>query len=184
MSASTNEEDMIRSKIVEYSGFINNVLLPEKKTLELEYQKIQTEINEYQDLQNEISNLLCNDNNRSSESTSDGDSSNNDIETKKIAAATTTSESVMTTKVDLGYETIYCDAVVSEPNSIYVHVGMGFHIELTLVEAIEFVKKRISYLQKGSLQTKKVKLQEVTSHIDESRKILFQLDRELQQMSR
>ena len=148
MSINNMKEDIL-SKIVEYSNFIENVLNPELRTLESEMEIIQSEMTEYQDLGKELNNQISIDN---------------------------TSNRVV--DVDLGYETIYCKAVVEDPSStIHVHVGMGFHVELSIVEAIEFVKKRINHLKIGPLSTKQTKISEVKSHIDSAKQILYQLDR-------
>jgi prefoldin alpha subunit len=141
--------DQIQSNILEYSKFIDNVLSPDLKSLVSEKTEIETEINDYKELGQQLRNL-----------------------------ATEAPEEIEST-VDLGYETIFCRAVAENPSTVFVHVGMGFHVELTLVEAIEFVTKRISLLETGRLSKKETKIQEVNAHIDSARQILIQLHHEL-----
>jgi len=45
------------------------------------------------------------------------------------------------TKVDLGCN-FYCEARVDDPSRIMISVGMGFFLEMTLTEALEFIKKK------------------------------------------
>jgi prefoldin subunit 5 len=85
--------------------------------------------------------------------------------------------------VDLGHKTIFCNAV-AKVDSIFVHVGMGFHAELTIPEAIAFVDKRISFLENDSLSGKERKVTKVEDHIVSAGGILSELERELQRASR
>ena len=58
------------------------------------------------------------------------------------------------TKVDLGCN-FYCQARVPDPTKIFVSVGLGFFVELTLDEALEFISKKDCELGGGfSLKAK------------------------------
>lgn len=83
----------------------------------------------------------------------------------------------METMVDLGHQLIYCNAVANL-ETIFVHTGMGFHVELTIQEAIPFVKKRISFLEKDVLKRKEARVREITQHIVAASAILDELTRE------
>ena len=48
--------------------------------------------------------------------------------------------------VDLAHEAVFCRAVADSVDRIYIHIGMGFHAELTVSEAEIFTKKRITFL--------------------------------------
>mmetsp|Transcript_58326 Transcript_58326/g.65227 ORF Transcript_58326/g.65227 Transcript_58326/m.65227 type:complete len:138 (-) Transcript_58326:96-509(-) len=81
-------------------------------------------------------------------------------------------ESIM---VDIGHKTIFCNAKVREPNRIFLHVGMGFHVEFTHSEACEFGKKRISFLRATKLKEKEIEIEEIKEHIQSTTIVLDQL---------
>ena len=56
------------------------------------------------------------------------------------------------TLVDISHQTIYCNATISNPRTVYVHTGFGFHVEFTIPEAIAFIDKRIQFLQNDILK--------------------------------
>ena len=51
------------------------------------------------------------------------------------------------TKVDLGCN-FYCQARIPDPTKIFVSVGLGFFLELTLDEALKFINKKDAELGK------------------------------------
>jgi prefoldin subunit 5 len=69
---------------------------------------------------------------------------------------------------------------VTNPKHIFVHVGMGFHIELTIPEAIKFVEKRIEFLKLHKLDSKESKIKEIQEHISSAALLLNQLQEEIQ----
>jgi prefoldin alpha subunit len=78
--------------------------------------------------------------------------------------------------VDLGWEKAYCEAIVSTAK-IFVDVGMGFHVELTALEAADFCQKRLAFLQR-KLQDRTAKLRKVENHATEVEEILDHLSNE------
>ena len=88
--------------------------------------------------------------------------------------------------VDLGYSTIFCNAKIkqgattTENPSLFVHVGMGFHVSMTPKEATEFCQKRIHYLQKVKLKPRQEKMVEIQSHIQSATMLLLQLQQEME----
>ena len=82
--------------------------------------------------------------------------------------------------VDLGHGTLFCNAV-GELDTIYVHVGMGFHVEMTVTEAIAFVKKRLSFLETNVLKRKEAQVREITDHIVTASAILDELTQQMHQ---
>jgi prefoldin subunit 5 len=146
----------IHQKMSEYSSFMNTVLRPDLKQAESKMQDVQTEIDEYEELGQRLGGL-------------------------EKALPSSQLESV----VDLGYKTVFCRAVARDPSrNIFVHVGMGFHIEFTISEAIQFVEKRIAYLKKDQLAAKDMKVKAVKTHIESATAILDQLSLELERTSR
>jgi len=81
--------------------------------------------------------------------------------------------------VDLGHGRVICRAIVEDTSTVYVHVGMGFHVEMLASEAVEFVEKRIALLQ-SVLPHRTQSLRRVQDHVQSTKQILQELDRELQ----
>lgn len=90
--------------------------------------------------------------------------------------------STTTTRVDLGHGKVLCKVTIDDPNTIFVNVGMGFHIELDTGQAINFVSKRIQFLRSNSLSRRTEKLQEVSRHLEEAELIISELSRELERL--
>lgn len=84
------------------------------------------------------------------------------------------------TMADLGEETIFCSAI-GKLDMIYVNVGMGFHIEMTVPEAIHFVQLRLTFLKNDVLKGKELRVQDITEHVMAASLILDELNQELQQ---
>ena len=81
--------------------------------------------------------------------------------------------------VDLGHKIAYCRAKIKNPQKIFVHVGMGFHIEMKLNEACEFIEKRIKMLETEILPLKVKDAQIVASHLENAIAILDALSKEM-----
>jgi prefoldin subunit 5 len=81
--------------------------------------------------------------------------------------------------VDLGFQMISCNAT-GNATKLYVHVGMGFHVEMTIEEAITFVRKRVNFLENDVLKRKERKVRETTDHIVVASSILEELTREME----
>lgn len=138
----------IRSRIDEYSSFISSTLRPQLEAAVKAREEVELDIKEYEALQAKLAN----------------------IEEKK-------GQSVKDRVVDLGHELIYCKAAIDNPSRIYVHAGMGFHVEMTIDEARTFVGKRIALL-KQSLELKTHKATTIAVHIEETILVLQQLGNE------
>ena len=161
-------QDEIRQKIEEYSTFIKTVLQPNFEHDELSYNIVKKDIDEYEELNNQLVAM---------------------IEDQEQPSSQTIAKHQQH-MVDLGYKTLYCKASIvddsSDPSSntpanrmIFIHVGMGFHIEMTLHEGVEFVAKRIQLLKEQKLIPMQHKLKETTNHIDSATSILRELQKEL-----
>ena len=138
----------IRSRIDEYSSFISSTLRPQLEAAVKAREEVELDIKEYEALQAKLAN----------------------IEEKK-------GQAVKDTVVDLGHELIYCKAAIDDPSRMYVHAGMGFHVEMTVEEARTFVGKRIALL-KQSLELKTHKATTIAVHIEETILVLQQLGNE------
>eukprot|EP00980_Cylindrotheca_fusiformis_P003446 scaffold770_cov109-Cylindrotheca_fusiformis.AAC.13 len=140
----------IREKMSEYSGFIEKILRPEYQLAKKLYQTAKQEIDEYKELQQCL--------------------------LKQQQQPTKQHEDV----VDLGFETMFCRAEATDMSKIFVHVGMGFHVEFTILEALKFVVERITFLEQNTLAAKERKMVEVGNHLDEAEIAFRQLATELQ----
>mmetsp|Transcript_26720 Transcript_26720/g.39520 ORF Transcript_26720/g.39520 Transcript_26720/m.39520 type:complete len:152 (-) Transcript_26720:302-757(-) len=78
---------------------------------------------------------------------------------------------------DLGFDTVLCRSVAHPAKKIFIHVGLGFHAEMTRNEGIDFCKKRISFLD-DLLSRRVTEASEVARHIESSLAILEELARE------
>lgn len=82
------------------------------------------------------------------------------------------------TQVDLG-SNFYVQAHIPDVSRIYVNVGLGIHIELTLEEALVFIDKRLKILnEKVSTSTKK------SAKIKGDIRYVYELLRQLQGLDR
>jgi len=66
--------------------------------------------------------------------------------------------------VDLGYQRISCKAI-GDVSKICIHVGMGFHVEMTIDESLKYVMKRLEFLQTIVLKRKEQKVNQTTQRI-------------------
>ena len=136
----------IEEKIEEYSKFVKQVLRPDLEKALHEKNLVENEISEYQALH------------------------------FQLTALDRSSDRPIEKRVDLGYSKLYCKAIVTKLSMIFVHVGMGFHVEFTLEEAIAFINRRIDYLRRV-LKTRNSNVEKIQRHIRESEMILDELSR-------
>lgn len=81
--------------------------------------------------------------------------------------------------VDLGHGKVLCRATIDDTSAFFVHVGMGFHTELSTEEALVYVEKRIKLLSSQVLQHRVAKSERVRAHIQSTERILDELSNEL-----
>ncbi len=142
----------LREKLEEYSTFLSSKLYPELKRTVAAREETEAEIKDYQELHAKLS-ILGN-------------------ETGKPLEA----------MVNLGYELVYCKAQVDDPSTVYVDVGKGFFVELTIEEALPVIEKRISFLQKEVLVKRVQDASRVASHLQSSLMIVEALSKHLQEI--
>jgi prefoldin subunit 5 len=82
--------------------------------------------------------------------------------------------------VDLGLNKIRCRAELVDPEMVFVHVGMGFHVQFTVPEAIQYIEKRLFFLREQKLKYWHTKLENVQVHIRSSTFLLDELSKELE----
>ena len=110
----------ITDKVAQYETFLNETLRTDLKSTLTLRDKIYQEQAEYLALRNSIN---------------------------AIKLAELVPGEPLKTKVDLGCN-FYCQARVPDPTKIFVSVGLGFFVELTLDEALEFISKKDGELGK------------------------------------
>jgi prefoldin subunit 5 len=138
-----------KKKMADYSTFIEKVLRPELNQARGSKLKVKTEIQEYIALR------------------------------QNLKIRETDNPEQFETSVDLGYGTMFCRAVAKDLSKIYVHIGMGFHVEQTIPEALQAIAKRIAFLENDVLVEKERKMKEVTQHLESAQLIFEELGREL-----
>ncbi|KAL7537828.1 hypothetical protein ACHAXR_008112 [Thalassiosira sp. AJA248-18] len=132
----TNE---LRGKITEYGNFISQTLQPQLQTAVDAKEGTEAEISEYVQLQNKLRDV-------ETAIISIGGNSSSSSSSKKESDAS------INTIVDIAHATIYCNATIPNPRIVYVNVGFGFHVEMTLREAISYIDKRVEHLEKNVLR--------------------------------
>ena len=110
----------ITGKVAQYETFLNETLRTDLKSTLTLRDKIYQEQAEYLALRNSI----------------------NAIQLVELVPG-----EPLKTKFDLGCN-FYCQARVPDPTKIFVSVGLGFFVELTLDEALEFIRKKDGELGK------------------------------------
>ena len=151
----TLDAEETRTKIEEYVTFLKNVLRPQyDEALEAE-NEVEMEITEYNNLQKMLRASFGNE--------QSGIVNDNGI------------------MIDLGHQKVFCRAtynISSDEQKVFVDVGMGLLIELTVNEAISFSDARIKIL-KRKLASRANKKQQIKQHVQQSEMILDELSREL-----
>jgi prefoldin alpha subunit len=122
-------------KVLKYESFVNEKLRKDISIQIAELDEIYSEIGEYLQLKDTIEKI------------SELDSNNKYIKTK----------------VDIGCN-FYANAVVRSDSKIFVAIGFGFFLELTLSEAVKFVDRKIIILKKR-VDELKIKISEIKADI-------------------
>jgi prefoldin subunit 5 len=167
-SASDNE---MEQRMKEYQTFLTSVLRPDLQRAQRDQQETTTEIRDYKELKEKLQ----------------------DLRTKSGTTGTTTM------LVDLGHEKVFCNAEISCSGAmkgndnvtsddsdaaavpplqmpfVYVHVGMGFHVQFTINEALVFVDRRIEFLESQVLKKRRARVDEVKKHVCTSEMILSEI---------
>lgn len=157
-AAVSHPHEEIQQKVAEYATFLRNVLRPDFDVLSQDVEATKQEIAEYNDLVDRLGKVQQ----RKQQSAMDG---------------------IVEERVDLGHEKVFCRATMDDPDHLYVHVGQGFHVELTIPEALEYVAKRVRFLSCDVLPYREAKVQKILDHIRSSEMILDQLQVELSRES-
>eukprot|EP00096_Caligus_rogercresseyi_P006023 TRINITY_DN22159_c0_g1_i1.p2 TRINITY_DN22159_c0_g1~~TRINITY_DN22159_c0_g1_i1.p2 ORF type:complete len:161 (+),score=39.12 TRINITY_DN22159_c0_g1_i1:49-531(+) len=115
------------SKVLKYESFVNDQLKPDLKYVLEKRDKIYSEISEFLALKNSV---------------------------LAIQSADLKPGQPLQTKVDIGCN-FYCNASATDPSKIFVEIGLGFYLELGLKEAIDYVDKKVTVLEKEAVSLTK-----------------------------
>ena len=107
-------------KVTKYEKFLNDQLKPDLKAVLEQRDKIYEEIAEYLSLKNSI---------------------------EAIKASELPKGKSLKTKVDLGCN-FYAKANVPNPEKIFIEIGLGFFLEMTHDEALNFIGEKTKLLEK------------------------------------
>mmetsp|Transcript_10158 Transcript_10158/g.30037 ORF Transcript_10158/g.30037 Transcript_10158/m.30037 type:complete len:165 (-) Transcript_10158:78-572(-) len=145
----------IRSKLCEYTAFVDGTLRPDLEAAVKDREGVESEIAEYEDLSSQLGML------------------------RKRTAGDEPLEST----VDLGHRVAFCRAEVEDPGTVFVHLGLGFHVEMTLDEAIRAVGERIKFLQDGPLRLRDDRAKNVAGNIEGAISIMEELNKKSLELS-
>jgi len=161
--AADNSE--LRGRITEYGNFISRTLQPQLQTAVDAREETEAEISEYARLQTKLRRILSE---QESITVGSGD--------RRSAAAP------INTIVDIAHGAVYCNATIPNPRTIYVDVGFGFHIEMTLPEAMAFIDKRINYLDTEVLKHRSNVAATVAKDVENALEMLEEFGEELAEL--
>jgi Prefoldin subunit len=156
----------LRQRIEECSRFIETVVRKDWEAADRDAQKVEDECEEYGDLKARLAGL---------QQQQPGPIADTDASTQAAPAVTPV--------VNLGHNRLFCRARVPDASFAYVHVGMGFHVQLTIPEALEFADRRLDHLNTVRAR-RRDKEARVRTHLRQSEAILDELTNELQRESR
>jgi prefoldin subunit 5 len=178
-AAADSGNNEMEQRMKEYQTFLTSVLRPDLQSAQRDEQETATEIRDYKELKEKLKELRT--------------------------RGTTAGTSTTTMLVDLGHEKVFCNAEIeisssgrtiiatkedSQDNAsnaagpaaapsmlpfVYVHVGMGFHVQFTIHEALVFADRRIEFLENQVLKKRRVRLDEVKKHVSTSEMILSEI---------
>jgi prefoldin subunit 5 len=148
MADTEPEAKEIQQKIEQYSLFVKDVLEPDLDLAKKASKEVQQEIQDFQELRTQL---------------------------QKRQQSSDDKPSIEPSLVDLGHNKVFCRASADDISTVFVNVGMGFHAELLIPEALVFVEKRIRFLQDQVLSRRVSRTKQVEQHILSSEAILDQL---------
>jgi hypothetical protein len=157
----------LRRQISEYGTFVERTLRPQLQTAVEDREETEGEISDYLLLRDELLRLLL-------LPVADATTGGNGNE-----AASSSSSPIIRAVIDISHASVYCDVVVPNPRTIYVDVGLGFHVEMTPTEAVSFVDRRVEYLEKNVLRHRLEVASTVARDVENALELLEELGGEL-----
>ena len=154
MSPSDNID--LKQKVTEYGAFITKTLQPQLQQAVEAREEVERDISEYHALQASLVQI---------QDELKGEDGNQPIETY----------------TDLAHGAVYCRARLSNPRTVFIDVGLRFHVEMKLDEAQAFIDKRVELL-KGVLKHKVEVAQRIAKDVEDALDLLQELGDEMKQL--
>lgn len=158
--AATNE---IQAKVKEYATFISQTLQPQLQSAVDAREATEADISEYVRLRNKLQYL------ENTIKASVGGGAQSSINQCNPLEAL----------VDVSHATVFCRAVIPNPRTVYVDVGLGFLVEFTLYEAIQFIDKRLKYLEEEVLEHRVSVASRIAKDVEDALDLLEELGAEI-----
>jgi Prefoldin subunit len=187
---------MIHRKVEECTAFLKSTLRPDYQRACVQADAVRTELDDYRQLQQQ----LWREEQQVDQEKEEEPTKNATADPTRTNISSKNSSSL----VDLGFGVLSCEAVVvvvppppninvknnnkkndddqnqqqqpNEARSIFVHVGMGFHVELRHEEAQQAIQRRLQHLH-GVWQTRQTAADAIRDHIVSTEQILDELSR-------
>eukprot|EP00003_Mantamonas_plastica_P013185 TRINITY_DN2314_c1_g2_i2.p2 TRINITY_DN2314_c1_g2~~TRINITY_DN2314_c1_g2_i2.p2 ORF type:complete len:187 (-),score=56.65 TRINITY_DN2314_c1_g2_i2:253-813(-) len=121
----TNEST--EKKVKRFEAFLNEKLKVDLENVLRERDEVYKTMSSYMELKGMVETLMA------AQEQERGEDGTGEVGTLK-------------TMVNIGAD-VYCQAKVEDPTRIFVNVGFGFHVEMELEEAVEFIDKKTEQLQ-------------------------------------
>lgn len=118
----------INAKVLRYEEFLNDKLKADLQEVHKQRDKIYKEMNDYMQLKRVIETIQ---------------------KDQKDTKCDSHKKNTMKMKMDLGCN-FYCDTLVPDCSRIYLLVGYGYFLEMTLEEANVFIDKKLKLLNNKS----------------------------------
>ena len=146
-----------------YGKFLDETLFPRLKAAVAAREKVEGDVKDYKELLHKIALLV--------------ERRNTTIDNKRI-------QQPLHAVVDIGHQLAFCRAIVDDPETIFVDVGYGFHVEFGLKEAREFILQRIEFLEKFRLAKCVKESNEIATHYEEAMELLESFREEIENRKR
>ena len=156
-------------QLQQYATFVDQTLKPELQIVENAAREVQKEIDDYVGLAERIQQ-------QQQQQQHEHETMTVDLGYGKIrcrASALTSPSSLLRTDEEQGTTTNTTQMM------IFVDVGLGFHVELSEGEAIDFCNRRIEFLSTQRLKRHQQKMVEINDHILSATNILNELQKEM-----
>jgi Prefoldin subunit len=188
LTASSGNE--MEQRMKDYQTFLSSVLRPDLERAQRDEQETTTEIRDYKELQDKLKELRTK---AATITTGTGDTSSNNTTTSMLVdlghekvfcnaeidrswtTMNATREDNKSDNDDNAAGPASTAAITSIMPFVYVHVGMGFHVQFTINEALAFVDRRLDFLENQVLNKRQARLEEVKKHVGTSEMILSEI---------
>jgi hypothetical protein len=176
----------LKKQLSEYGEYVNRTLRPKlKEAIDLR-EEAECEISEYVKLGEIVTRLLDErDATATNTSTATTTTEEGDIDATNANNAhprKRRDDAPLRGVVDVCHGAIYCDVVIPNTRVLYVNVGLGFHVEMTLREASSFVEKRARYLEQFVLKHRIDVERTITKDVRDAIVLMEELSGELMDM--